>query len=124
MSLFDGQDLFGSGPHRFQIGGLSLRHVLQEVPGGQGVQLSGLGRHGRSILQSGHLVADDSKRMCELTAAIESKLDGLAHELVDDQGRSWPNTVMIRFDPGPEERVGMRWHRAYRVEYLQIAVGV
>ncbi len=119
MSSFDAQDLFSSGPHRFHIGGLSLRHVLHETPRSRGVQLSSQGVHGRAITQTGDLLADDPTQMRNLTDAIESKLDGHSHELIDVTGRSWPNTVMISFDPQPLARVGTRWRTPYRINYLQ-----
>ena len=122
MSSFDGEDLFGSGPHGFEVGGLSLRHVLKEVPGGQGVQLSGLGRQGRSIIQRGALVADDVTAMQVLIDAVEVKLDGLAHVLVDDLGRSWGDTVMLSFDPKPMVRVGGRVRVSYSIQYMQVRV--
>lgn len=120
MSLFDGENLFGSGPHRFHIGGLSLRHVLHETAGGRGVRLSALGQHGRSITQAGKLIADSPDGLQILIDAVEAKLDGLSHVLVDDQGRSWPNTVMLSYDPGAVARAGARIQVSYGIQYLQL----
>ncbi len=120
MSTFDQVDLFDSGPHRFHIGGLSLRHVLNEVPGGRGVRLSALGQHGRAITQTGDLVADHPSQIQALMDAIEAKLDGQIRTLVDDIGRSWPNTVMLSFDPKPMVRVGPRVRISYTIQYLQV----
>ena len=120
MSSFDGENLFRSGPHAFQVGGLSLRHVLLETPGGRGVRLSDQGKHGRSITQFGQLVADDPTAMQAIIEAIEAKLDGRPHTLVDDANRPWPHTVMIGFEPEAMRRVGCRWRLAYQVTYLQL----
>ncbi len=120
MSRFGGEDLFGSGPHRFEVGGLSLRHVLHETPGGRGVELSSLGRSGRSIKQAGDLVADDPNQLQGLIGVIEAKLDGGIHTLIDDTGRSWLNTVMLSIDLSPVTQVGNRARVSYRIAYLQV----
>lgn len=122
MSLFDGNDLFSSGPHRFQIGGLSLRHVLHGTPQSQGVHITATGRHGRSIHQTGTLVADSPTQMTAQRTAIESKLDGRAVTLVDGQDRAWPNTVMLSFEPEQLTRAGNRYKLDYQVHYLQAVV--
>ncbi len=120
MSSFDGQDLFSSGPHRFHVGGLSLRHVLHESPGSRGVQLDDHGVQGRSITQKGDLLADNAPQMLTLTQAIEAKLDGLAHDLIDDADQTWRNTVMLSFEPQPLQAVGARWRVSYEINYLQV----
>lgn len=119
MSSYAGEDLFGSGPHRFHVGGLELRHVLHETPGGRGVGLSSQGLQGRAVGQSGELVADDPGQMQQLINAIEAKVDGRGHTLVDEHGRSWGGVVMVKFRPGPLVRVGGRVRVSYRVDYFQ-----
>lgn len=120
MSSFAGEKLFASGPHRFEVGGLSLRHVLAEPPGSRGVQLSSQGLHGRAIHQSGELLADTPAAIQKLLEAIEVRLDGLPHELIDDIGRSWRGVVMLSFAPESMTRLGSRRRVAYRIEYLQV----
>jgi hypothetical protein len=120
MSSFDHENLFASGPHTFRVGGLSLRHALQETPGSRGVQLSALGHYGRAIEQSGTLIADSPAALRTLAAAIEAKLDGVAHELVDDVSRAWPDVVMLSFDPGAVTPLGRRFGLGYRIQYLQV----
>ena len=120
MSLFDGQDLFSSGPHRFEAGGLELRHAMHESPGSDGVAVSGQGRNGRAITQTGELVADSSAALRTLAEAIEARLDGLPHNLVDDNDRIWSDTVMLLFDARSTQRLGRRWKLSYRIEYLQV----
>lgn len=120
MSSFDGQALFDSGPYQFHVGGMSLRHVVQDTPGGMGVRLSDLGTKGRAIVQEGDLIADDMGALQGLIDAVEAKVDGLAHELIDDQDRSWPGVVMLAFEPQPVTRLGPRWRVRYRIEYLQV----
>ena len=120
MSTFDGQNLFASGPHTFQVGGLSLRHVLQETPGSRGVRLSAQGQHGRSITQLGQLLADNPAAMQAQMEAIEAMLDGQPRTLVDDTDRSWPHTVMLAYEPKTMRRLGSRWWVAYQVTYVQL----
>ena len=106
MSTFNGQNLFASGPHTFQVGGLSLRHVLQETPGGRGMRLSAQGQHGRSITQMGQLLADNPVAMQTQMQTIETLLDGQPYTLVDDTNRSWSHTVMLAFEPKVMRRLG------------------
>lgn len=120
MSSFAGQRLFDSGPHHFEIGGRSLRHVLQEQAGG-GIVLTGQGRSGRAIRQSGELLGDSLEELEEQAKAIEGFLDGRAYELVDDGGRVWSSVVMLAVERGAVRQVGSRWSMAYRVQYLQVA---
>jgi len=120
MSSFGDQSLFDSGAHVFRVGGLSLRHVLTETPGGRGVQLTSQGRSGRAIEQTGTLIADDVETLDAMRAAIEALIDGQTHELIDDTGRRWPQTVMLSFEPGAAGRLGTRWQAAYRIQYLQV----
>jgi hypothetical protein len=120
MSHFDEQNLFSSGPHRFHVGGLSLRHVLQPTMGTRSVAIAALGQSGRAIAQEGDLLADDPAALHALAGAIEECLDGRSAELVDDLDQSWPDTVMLAFEPAPPRRVGARWALAYRIQYLQL----
>lgn len=120
MLSFDGENLFDSGPHRLHVGGLSLRHVLHEAPGGEGVRLTSHGRPGRSLTQTGELVADDATALAALTDAIEHKLDGQARTLAEDGGPSWANVVMLSFEPEAAQRVGTRVRIGYRIQYLQV----
>ncbi|MCE9590163.1 MAG: hypothetical protein K8S99_06530 [Planctomycetes bacterium] len=120
MSSFDGKNLFSTGPHRFEVRGVELRHSTHEAPGSLGVRVGPQGVSGRTIFQTGHLIADDATALRELTSAIEAMLDGLAHELIDDLGRSWPQTVMLAFRLKTVERLGPRVRVPYRIEYLQL----
>jgi hypothetical protein len=120
MILFDDENLFDSGPNRLTPGGLSLRHVLHETPGADGVQLTAHGRPGRAITQTGELMADDAAAMQSLTEAIEGKLDGQAHTLADTDGPTWPDVVMLSFEPQAVTRIGARVRLGYTIHYLQV----
>ena len=118
--MFDGDALFSSGPCRLHVGGLALRHVLLDPPGGRGVRVSPRGVRGRAITQTGVLRADTADALRELARRIEAKLDGHAHDLVDAQGALWPDTVMLGFDPGDVTRLGPRWRMDYTISYVQV----
>jgi hypothetical protein len=120
MVSFDGQTLFASGPSRFQMAGRALRHAVGQTPGSLGSRVVGQGLEGRRIRQTGTLIADSTEQLQQQMDAIELKLDGLGHVLVDDAERSWPNTVMLKFETKALNRVATRWKVAYSIEYLQV----
>lgn len=122
MSSFGGDNLFDSGPHRFHVGGLALRHALQppDATAASGVRVTPSGRTGRLIRQRGDLIADDAVTLDALRVAIESRLDGVPRVLVDDLGREWNNTILLALDPSPVQRLGTRLRLPYRAEYLQL----
>jgi hypothetical protein len=120
MVTFDNAQLFASGPTRFKIGAVELRHAEQHSPGSLGVRLDSQGTLARKMTQGGSLIADNSVELQTLVDSIEAKLDGLPHTLVDNLGRVWSDTVMLRFDADEFVRIGARWKAAYRVEYLQV----
>lgn len=120
MPSFNQQPLFDSGPCRFHVGGLQLRHDEQSVPHLDGAHLVSQGRSTRPITQTGTLIADDTQTMTTQTQAIESQLDGLAHDLVDNTGQVWNRVVMLRFDPEPLTSLGTRCRLDYSIDYVQV----
>jgi hypothetical protein len=120
MATFDNELLFNSGPTRFKIGKVVLRHAAQQPPGSMGVRLESQGREARQITQEGTLTGDTPEQLQQLVDAIEAKVDGLAYKLVDDLDRDWNNVAMLSFDTEPYIRIGARWKTEYRVEYLQV----
>ncbi|MFW6059379.1 MAG: hypothetical protein ACODAQ_04315 [Phycisphaeraceae bacterium] len=120
MSItFDNEFLFTSGPARIHVGGRSLRHATEHALGARGVQLFSQGVEGRPITQTGVLIADASEQLQQQVDAIEAKLDGVPRLLVDHLDRTWPNVVMVKFEPAAFTRLGPRWKTDYRIEYLQ-----
>lgn len=120
MVTFDNEALFESGTSRFRIGPIKLRYAEQNTPGSIGSRVDTQGVEARQIEQAGELIADSPSALQVLVDSIRTKLDGAAHELVDDLGRTWPDTVMISCDAGAFMRVGTRWKTAYTVQYLQV----
>ena len=119
MSSFKQQNLFGSGPHRFAVGGLAERHQVSEQPGADGATVTPLGRGPRRIEQTGTLIADDPAALQRQFDAIEGAMDGLSGELLDDVGRVHSAVLMVAFDVRPMRRVGLRWAADYQAKYLQ-----
>jgi phage protein U len=122
MVTFDNQSLFGSGPARFKVGPIKLRHTVQHPPGSRGARLDPQGAEAREITQAGVLIADTPGELQDLVDAIEDKVDGLAYTLIDSVGRAWSSVVMLEVDADAFERVGARWKAAYQIEYLQVFV--
>lgn len=120
MSSYGGQDLFGSGPHRFEVGGISQRHEKHGQPGADGEALTVMGKTGRSIEQHGTLLADSVASLQSQVEAVEAAMDGRGAELVDDLGRRWSEVVMLSFDTGAVRRVGPRLALDYTVRYWQV----
>ena len=120
MSAYAGEDLFGSGPHRFHVHGVEQRAVRHGQPGVDGEAVTVLGRGGRRIDQEGTLLADDVATLTEQLSRVESKADGRKAELVDDVGRRWADVMLLRFEPGAIRRQGPRLAVDYRVEYVQV----
>ena len=114
--------LFDSGPARLHDEGVALRHADQPAMDGRGGRLVGQGCLPRSLVQTGVLTADSAQSLRGQFQAIEALVDGLPHELVDHDGRVFGSTVMLRFEPGEIERLGVRWKAAYRVAYRQLVV--
>ena len=119
LITFDGQDLFSSGPTRVHVGGASLRHARERPLTTRGEHVFSQGVNSRTITQTGTLVADTEQALHKQIEAIEAKLDGIAHPLVDDQQRTWPNVIMTAFEPATILPLGTRWKVDYRIAYVQ-----
>lgn len=120
MIRFAGQTLFSSGPHRLAIGGLTLGHETQSVPGQAGARLAVSGQSARTITQQGTLLADSLPELRQQMVAIESLLDGQASDLTDEHDQTFANVVMTAFMPKVIGRIGRRWSVEYRIDYLQV----
>lgn len=117
---FDEQSLFSSGPAHVSASGATLRRAAHPTTDGIGVRLIAQGREARSITQVGALVADTPEGLRALFAGIEALMHGEPATLRDGFGGEWPNTVMLKFSPGPITRLGPRVKSEYRIEYLQV----
>lgn len=122
MVTFNNEALFESGPARFSVGPIKLRHAIQHPPGSSGVRVDHQGVEAREIKQSGTLIEDTPEALQSVVDVIEAWVDGLSHTLVDNVGRVWNDTVMLEVDVDPFVRVGARWKASYKIKYLQVIV--
>lgn len=103
-SSFDGDDLFGSGPHRFQVlrdGFLVLPDDSSFAPTTRNLIY---GAFELQVYVFGRLVAASNSALWSQRDAIQSALDDLdVGTLVDLNGRSWTGMSLVRVDWG--ERV-------------------
>ena len=98
MSTFNGQDLFGSGPHAFRP--LSWERALdrRHLPGLDGDLVLDMGRSSRIIVQTGRLQAPTAAALHALIEQIEACLDGKLHVLVDTLGRTLDRVMLEQFE--------------------------
>ncbi len=119
MSSYDGADLFGSGPHRFARRTAGLRVQETTAPGVDGARLTCLGRTATRLVQTGRLVAPDVPALLILRDAILAKCDGRAAELIDGQGATYANLMIVRFDTAGEIDIGRVCSLSYEIEYVE-----
>lgn len=117
---YDNERLFASGPARCRPGGAALRFAEHQPLHADGSHVHAQGRAARDIAQTGTLFADTPTALRRQAEAIEAYVDGRGRELVDELGQAWPNAVMLAFEPGEPQRLGVRWKLEYRITYRQV----
>lgn len=70
-SSFDGDDLFGSGPHQVLVDGLDVAKMRGAFAGCDGFVTATFGARGRPVRISGKLIAADYDALQALIAEIE-----------------------------------------------------
>lgn len=119
----DGAALFSSGPHEIVLGSAE-RAVGQRLFNGlTGALLVDLGPRPRRLVQRGWLSAASETSLFQLEAAIETRIDGAVHVLVDRDGTSHPYARVERFTRHGSVEIGLRYNRAYEVEYTDFLPG-
>lgn len=117
-SSFNGVDLFGSGPHRFQVGRrgyLVLPDDNSFIPTTVNVAY---GVFELQVFVRGRLVAPTESALWAVRDAVQDVLDDYADaalkaDLVDLHGRTWTDMVFVRIEFGEEVDRG----RAVSVPY-------
>lgn len=120
MSTFNNITLFEPGRVSTTPHGRSLRSRQYQHPNQHGAALIALGQNAQPITQNGLLIADDPAQLEAAAHNVESLLDGKPHDLVDEHGRRWANTVMHQVVRGPISRIGPRSIMPCRIEYIQV----
>lgn len=120
-SSFNGDDLFGSGPHRFHLGPVG-RQVVQRTtidPTYSGTQ--DIGPLDGDILIRGRLIAADEAELWTLIDTITGKLTDppTIADLLDHRARLFKNFAFVSFTPmGRTDRAG-KTTLAYKARFTK-----
>lgn len=128
MSEFRGNDLFGSGPHRFVVGERALVVVPLWVASGVGFDdgqgSAALGEREWTVLVEGVLVASSESALCGRREDIEAETaygtGPLRGTLEDNHGRTWADMSLVSYEETGPVRRGRRWSVAYRALFRRI----
>jgi hypothetical protein len=126
-SSFRGQDIFGSGPHRFAVGRRGLAvvplWVLNGVGFNDGSGSVALGEVDFEVVVRGRLVGATEAQLWTRREGVrgEATMPVKVGALVDLDGRSWAGMTMIRYEEaGPIER-GRVWSVRYTATFRRLA---
>jgi hypothetical protein len=123
MSSFKGNDLFGSGPHRFQVGRQGRRVISYAAAAGDPTVPGSFvsGDHELRITVRGRLVANSDAALWTLRDAIsaEAASTATAGTLADGRGRSWTDVKLLTFTPDAPTDRGRTHSVAYTAEFGQ-----
>ncbi len=120
MSTFDGNDLFGSGPHTFKVGSWTRQQQRRGFAGLDGELVIDHGRRSRQIVQTGRLQAASATQLAALVDAIETCSDGYAYTLVDNHSRELDNVLLEQFELSTPVRLGRAAWCDYTITYRQL----
>jgi len=120
VSSFDGQDLFGSGPHSIRPDGWERQLQRRGFAGVDGELVLDLGLRSRAIQQTGRLQGASAAAVAALVAAIEAYQDGQVHELTDDHGRTYSSAILEQFQATTPIRRGRGYWCDYAAVYRQL----
>lgn len=118
-SSFNGQNLFGSGPHRIALGRQGAYVVPQSAFGSPSPDSLAIGMTELDIVVTGRLTATSESALWTLRDAIVDLLTNppTTATLVDAAGRSWMDMSFIHFEEaGPLDR-GRTWSVAYEARF-------
>ncbi len=121
MSSFKGDDLFGSGPHRFAVGEQGRRVVSNAAVAGSPAAdgSSTYGDRELRITVTGRLVAGSEASLWALRDAIVSgsvSTEG-SGTLEDGNGRSWEDVHLFGFTPDGDIDRGRVYSLGYTAEF-------
>lgn len=120
MSSLDGVDMFGSGPHAFRTGPWERAMVRRGFAGLHGELVLDLGLRSRPIFQTGRLQADTASALTGQIGALDGKIDGRCHGLVDNHGRVYARVIVEEFQPATPVSCGRGFWCDYTVRYRQL----
>ena len=120
MSLLDGNDLFGSGPHTITPGPWERALQRRGFAGVDGELVLNMGIRSRSLTQQGRLQAQTAAALRTLTTAIEAYLDSQLHTLTDNHSGVYSRVIIESFSPESPINRGRGFWCEYTVLYRQI----
>jgi len=107
MSSYDGEDIFGSGPHRITWEGQTVSRTEFSFPGQHYTATRSHGMKKQIGRIRGQLRADDVEELEELILVIKGYVaDGAGYELVDNFDRSRLFVRLDNFIPGTRHWAG------------------
>jgi hypothetical protein len=120
MSTYDGNDLFGSGPHSIKAGSWTRSQQRRGFAGVSGELVIDHGRRSRLLIHAGRLQAASPTHLESLIDAIEAYQDGYAYSLVDNHGRHYTNVLLEQFEMATPVRLGRAAWCDYTITYRQL----
>ncbi len=120
MSLLDGNDLFGSGPHALQPGPWQRSLQRRGFAGVDGELVLDLGMRSRPISQRGRLQANTADDLQALISPIEALTDGQLHTLTDNHGRIFSRVLIETFQTTTPVKRGRGFWCDYEITYRQL----
>jgi len=120
MSLIDGQDLFGSGPHSFRELSWQRQQFRRGFAGVSGELVMDMGLRSRQVVQAGRLQAQSAGELQAVMEQIERLIDGKTHVLEDNHGRSFRRVIVEHFEPETPLARGRGFWCDYTIRYRQL----
>ena len=120
MSSLDGNSIFSSGPHSFRPMAWQRQLQRRSFPGLDGELVLDMGMRSRRIAQQGRLQASSASLLTALVAAIEQFVDAQPHQLMDNNGQSYPKVILETFEPTTPLQQGRGFWCDYTLNYLQL----
>ena len=121
MSSFKGNDLFGSGPHRFSDPNEGQQMVLRLALGQSLAGSISLGDQEIVVIVKGRLVDDSDAKIDLALDTIRAELDDFtAGTLEDNHGRQWATMKFARFEPAERRDRGRLVSLAYVARFYRL----
>jgi hypothetical protein len=123
-SSFKGQNIFGSGPHRFAQGRQGSFILVDAQIASPGPNSYPSGVQELDVIVTGRLVATSETALWALRDAVTDMLISppTAGTLIDGAGRSWEDMSFIRFEEGETTDRGRAWSIAYTATFRRFNV--
>jgi hypothetical protein len=123
-SSFKTQDIFGSGPHRFQVGRRGSFVLSDAQIASPGPNTYPVGVQELDITVRGRLVATSEAGLWSVRDAVVAMLINppTAGTLVDHTGRSWADVSFIRYEEAEVRDRGRVWSVGYTATFRRFNV--